>query len=171
MVFSASQFVEVSCRSAVLSLSCHHHLRTPYYYCGHSCWHSPYHTQPTVPLQHLLAPDVRQGNGLVTICDPSFTLICRGRTCHSLLSLVLEDIKSIACMIILYSLFPCISIALRGWPWHGYWKLGYCTPGKAPTYCLYPLLHCSHLQMLPTPSLIGEAPLSCSRHVRDNISC
>ena len=31
------------------------------------------------------------------------------------------------------------------------------TPGKASTYCLYPLLHCSHLQMLPTPSL----PRSC----------
>ena len=105
-----------TCRSAVLSLSSHHRLRTPYCYCGHSCWHSPYQTQPTVPLQHLLAPDVRQGNGLVTICDPSFTLICRGRTCHSLLSLVLEDIKSIACMIKLYSLFPCISIALRRWP-------------------------------------------------------
>ena len=158
MVFSASQFVEVSCRSAVLSLSCHHHLRTPYHYCGHSCWHSPYHTQPTVPLQHLLAPDVRQGNGLVTICDPSFTLICRGRTCHSLLSLVLEDIKSIACMIKLYSLFPCISIALRRWPWHGYWKLGYCAPTKhtnfTPSYIAPPSRCYEHL---PFHALIGEA--------------
>ena len=29
------------------------------------------------------------------------------------------------------------------------------TPGKASTYCIYPLLHCSHLQMLPQYQLLG----------------
>ena len=35
--FSLAVSLLSACRSAVLSLSSHHHLRTPYCYCGHSC--------------------------------------------------------------------------------------------------------------------------------------
>ena len=36
------------------------------------------------------------------------------------------------------------------------------TPGKASTYCIYPLLHCSHLQMFPHSNTLRGASRNSS---------